>query len=64
MFIKWNHRIIFNYLKMLNRNITIIGVGHGKWNDLDSDKINYKYFDTLSRLIRKVLIGFRVLYNK
>lgn len=47
MFIKWNHRIIFNYLKMLDQNITIIHVGHGKWSDLDSDKINYKYFDTL-----------------
>ncbi|MFR4555687.1 MAG: DUF6365 family protein, partial [Peptoniphilus sp.] len=25
----------------------IIHVGHGKWSDLDSDKINYKYFETL-----------------
>ena len=32
---------------MLDQNITIIHVGHGKWSDLDSDKINYKYFETL-----------------
>lgn len=48
MFIKWNPKIIFNYLNMLDQNITIIHVGHGKWTDLNSDKINYKYFNSLN----------------
>jgi hypothetical protein len=45
--VRWVPLMLQNYLKALNRKVTVIHVGVNPWKDFESEKVRYCYFPNL-----------------